>query len=122
VLDRGGADQAYDLGLDHPVTQRGFLEGLARGAGRRSPRFVPVPSAWVRWAARMAKALALGVPGGGDMTLERALRLTLEGNPYGAERLWAELAWSPTFALGAGFERTMRWLEQRNQGDHERSD
>ncbi|HUF76565.1 MAG TPA: NAD(P)-dependent oxidoreductase, partial [Longimicrobiales bacterium] len=41
------APRAYNVGLDHRLTQRDLLEGMARALGK-SPRFVKIPDAFVR--------------------------------------------------------------------------
>ena len=51
-----------------------------------------------------------------DLPLERAARLTTEGNPYLTRRIRDELGWEPPFTHAQGIPTTMTWLL-----DHERA-
>jgi nucleoside-diphosphate-sugar epimerase len=106
---RRPAERVYNVGLDHRLTQRELLEGMARALGR-SPRFVNVPEALVREGARFGEVLGLNLPGAGDLTLERLARLSSSENPYTTERLRDELGWAPPFTHEEGLGRTAAWV------------
>jgi nucleoside-diphosphate-sugar epimerase len=110
-LDRPApmALRIYDLGLDHPLTQKGLIEGLAR-ALRLEPRIVHVPATLVRTAAELGERLGLTLPGAGDLSLSRFTRLTLEDNPYPSRRIRRDLEWHPPFGHDEGLARTAAWL------------
>jgi nucleoside-diphosphate-sugar epimerase len=110
IIDSAPGNSVYNVASDSRLTQRGLLEGLARALGRR-PRFVNIPGGFVREAARLGESLGINIPGAGDLTLERAARLSLEENPYSTERLRRDLDWSPPFDHDAGFARTAAWLK-----------
>lgn len=101
--------RTYDVGLDHPLTQKGLLWGLAR-ALRLHPRIVHVPAGFVRRAAELGERFGLTVPGAGDLSLSRFTRLTLEDNPYPSRRIRAELDWHPPYGHDEGLLRTAAWL------------
>ena len=109
LIDAGLWGRTYNLATDYRLTQRGLLEGLALALGRR-PRFVNFPAGLVREAAKFGQQLGLNLPGAGDLTLERAARLSLEENPYSTERLRRDLGWTPPFTHDDGLARTATWL------------
>jgi nucleoside-diphosphate-sugar epimerase len=111
ILDEGQDRAAYNIGVDHQLTQRELLEGMAHALGR-NPRFVHVPEGIVREGAKLGEAVGLNLPGGGDLTLERLARLSLGENPYRTERLKQELHWQPPFSHQEGFRRTACWLQE----------
>jgi 2-alkyl-3-oxoalkanoate reductase len=106
---RARNERVYNIGIDHRLTQRELLEGMAHALGR-SPRFVTVPPAFVREGARLGEALGLNLPGAGDLTLERLARLSVGENPYTTDRLRDELAWAPPFTHAEGLARTADWI------------
>lgn len=110
IIDSSAGNRVYNVASDFRLTQRGLLAGLARALGR-SPRFVNIPAGFVREAARLGESLGINLPGAGDLTLERAARLSLEENPYSTERLRRDLDWSPPFDHTDSFARTAAWLE-----------
>lgn len=99
----------YDVGCDHPLTQRALLKGIARGMGRR-PMLVPLPEPLVRAGADVLGALGLSVPGVERLPLGRAARLAMRPNPYGARRIREELGWEPPHRHEDALVRTGRWL------------
>ena len=107
----GSEPRVYDVALDHPLTQVELLEGMARALHRRRPRFLRVPAALVRSAARLGETLDLTVPGVGDLGLDRVARLALEDNPFRSRRIRRELGWTPVFTHEEGLRRTARWLQ-----------
>jgi nucleoside-diphosphate-sugar epimerase len=107
----GPGNGVYDVGMDHPLTQRGLVEGMARALGRR-PRLLQVPGLLVRSGARLGAALGLTVPGAGDLTMERVARLSLGDNPFGSARMRGMLGWSAPFTHEEGLARTAAWLAE----------
>jgi nucleoside-diphosphate-sugar epimerase len=105
----------FDLGVDHPITQMGLLEGLGHALGLR-PRILHVPAGVVRRAAELGERLGLGIPGGGDLSLARFTRLTLEDNPYLSRRIRADLGFEPPFEHRVGLTRAALWLSDRARG------
>jgi nucleoside-diphosphate-sugar epimerase len=110
-LDQPAARQVrtYDLGLDHRLTQKGFILGMARALGT-APRLVHVPGGLARGAAAVGEKLGLSVPGAADLSLSRFTRLVLDGNPYPSRRIRRELDWKPPFGHDEGIGRTVAWL------------
>ncbi|NJD18930.1 MAG: NAD-dependent epimerase/dehydratase family protein [Gemmatimonadetes bacterium] len=113
---RGGA--TYDVGLDHPLTQRALLEGIAEGLGHR-PVLLPVPAAAVRVAADVLQALGMKAPGAPHLPLGRVARLALGENPYRSRAIREELGWNPSTRHEDALPRAGRWL--REQGRRSRS-
>ncbi len=111
ALEAGRGKTTYDVGFDHPVTQRMFLEGIARGMGR-TPRLVPLPATLVRGGALVLEALGLSAPGMERLPLGRVARLAVGENPYRSRRLRDELGWEPPHPAAAALERTGRWLRE----------
>jgi nucleoside-diphosphate-sugar epimerase len=101
--------RTYDLGLDHRLTQEGFILGMARALGT-APRLVHVPRGLVRGAAAVGNKLGLSVPGAADLSLSRFTHLVLDGNPYPSRRIRQELDWKPPFGHDEGIRRTVAWL------------
>jgi nucleoside-diphosphate-sugar epimerase len=89
--------ETFDLGLDHPLTQRALLEGLAAGAGLR-PRFIDVPAGLVRGTAWLLSRMGVTIPGAKTVPLNRVVRLALGDNPYPSKRVREELGWDPPYA------------------------
>jgi nucleoside-diphosphate-sugar epimerase len=101
--------RTYDLGLDHALTQEHLLAGMARALGR-SPRYVRLPAALVRTCARLSERFGLTVPGAGDLSFTRFVRLALDENPFASRRIRRELDWTPPFGHDEGLSRTAAWL------------
>jgi nucleoside-diphosphate-sugar epimerase len=101
--------RTFDLGVDHPLTQNELLLGIARGLGTRT-RLLHLPGGPLRVAAELGERLGLSVPGAGDLSLSRFVRLALADNPYGSRRIRAELDWVPAFGHDEGLARTAAWL------------
>jgi len=115
ALGAGRAGATYDVGLDHPLTQRALLEGLAAGLGR-SPVLVPVPAGAVRMGADILEALGLKAPGAAHLPLGRVVRLALGENPYPSRAIREELGWSPSHRHEEALRRAGRWLKERGMG------
>ncbi len=112
VAGRGGA--TWDVALDHPLTQRMLVEGIARGMGRR-PRVVAVPAPTVRAAAAMLGWLGVRTPGASDLPLGRVVALALADNPYRSQRIRDELGWSPPHKHEDALPRAGAWLAREGQ-------
>jgi nucleoside-diphosphate-sugar epimerase len=113
ILDQGRAGEAYNIGMDHRLTQRELLEGMARALGR-NPSFVSLPAGVVKELARLGEAIGLNLPGGGDLTVERFARLSLAENPYRTDKLKHDLGWQPPVTHEEGLSRTAAWLEEEH--------
>lgn len=109
-----GPPRPFDVGLDHPLTQRDFLAGIARGLGR-TPHFVSLPAGIVRSLAELGEALGVSMPGAGDLSLSRTVALSVGENPYRSRRIREELDWRPAFGHDEGMARTAAWLEARER-------
>jgi nucleoside-diphosphate-sugar epimerase len=104
----GGEDATYDVGLDHPLTQRCLFEGLAAGLGR-SPSLVRVPATAVRGTVRLLVRLGVRTPGAQHLPLDRVARLALGENPYPSRRVRDVLGWEPQHRHEDALARTGRW-------------
>ena len=109
VLAAGRGGETFDVGLDHPLTQRTLLRELAVGLGR-SPTLVSIPAGLVRAGAAVLKRLGVSAPGTKGLPLGRVVRLALGENPYPSRRIRAELGWAPPHGHEEALRRTGRWL------------
>jgi nucleoside-diphosphate-sugar epimerase len=109
----GVAGKTYDVGMDHPLTQRELLEGIAEGMGL-SPRLWSVPEGLARVVAAVSDRLGATAPGASGLPLGRAVRLALGENPYGSRRIREELGWRPPHRHHDALRRTGRWLSGVN--------
>ena len=114
ALEAGRGDTTYDIGLDHPLTQRELFELLAAGM-EVSPRFVSLPAGLVRGSGRLLGRVGLETPGAKHLPLERLTRLALGENPYPSERVRQDLGWAPPHHHAEALWRTGRWV-----ADHRR--
>jgi nucleoside-diphosphate-sugar epimerase len=99
----------YDVGLDHPLTQRELMQWLADGLGLE-PRFVSLPAPLVRVAGGILARLGVRTPGARHLPIDRFTHLALSENPYPSLRIRSELGWKPPFEHRAALERTGKWL------------
>jgi nucleoside-diphosphate-sugar epimerase len=104
---RGGT--TYDVGMDHPLTQKDMLVGIAAGMGH-APRLVPIPAGVVRAGAKVLERLGVTPPGASGLPLTRVVQLALEENPYQSRRLRDELGWDPPHQHHDALRRTGEWL------------
>lgn len=117
ALEAGLGGETFDLGMDHPLTQRALFRGLAEGLGR-TPSLVPVPAALIRGAGLVLSRLGVGAPGAPHLPLERVVRLALGENPYPSRRAHDLLQWDPPYLHEPALLRTGRWLlHNPAQGD-----
>lgn len=109
----GGAEATYDVGLDHPLTQRALFDGLAAGLGR-SPTMVRIPASAVRLVVAVLAGLGIGTPGAKHLPLERVARLALGENPYPSARARSRLGWAPEHPHEEALARAGRWYKTAN--------
>lgn len=112
---RGG--EIFDVGMDHPLTQRQLFALLAQGLGRK-PRFFRLPGPLVRGAATALSRLGVGTPGAGHLPLERVARLALGENPYPSRRIRSELGWEPAHSHDDALARTGAWWGHQPRRHH----
>ncbi|MHB1191606.1 MAG: NAD-dependent epimerase/dehydratase family protein [Longimicrobiales bacterium] len=110
---RGGV--TYDAGMDHPLTQRALLEGIAEGLGHH-PALIPVPAVAVRTGADILQAFGMKAPGAAHLPLGRVVRLALGENPYPSRAIRAELGWRPSHQHDDALRRAGRWLKEHPHG------
>ena len=108
VLEEARGGTTYDIGLDHPLTQRDLLQFLARGLGMRV-RFVRVPARLVSICARLLERVGVSTPGAKHLPISRVARLALGDNPYPSGRVREELGWEPAYEHRDALLRTGRW-------------
>jgi len=113
ALSSGAWGAVYDVGMDHPLTQRALFELLAEGLGART-RFVRLPAGLVRSAADLLGRLGVRTPGASHLPLERVARLALGENPYPSRRIRAELGWTPESTHEDALPRTGAWFAARS--------
>lgn len=109
AVEAGRGGTTWNVGLDHPLTQRDLLHGLAQGLGR-VPRFVGVPAPLVRHGADVLEWLGVSAPGAPHLPLGRVARLALGENPYPSRAIREDLGWDPPHRPHEALVRTGRWL------------
>ncbi len=109
ALEAARPATTYDVGLDHPLTQRELMEWLAAGLGM-TPRFLSLPAPLVRAAGEVLARLGVRTPGAKHLPINRLTQLALSQNPYPSSRIRDELGWSPAYEHRPALERTGRWL------------
>lgn len=110
---RAGA--SYDVAMDHPLTQRALVEGIAAGLGRRV-RLIPLPAGLVRGGADALQALGMKAPGAEHLPLGRVVRLALGNNPFPSRAIRQELGWRPSHLHEDALRRAGRWLAEQRRG------
>ncbi|MDP2955067.1 MAG: NAD-dependent epimerase/dehydratase family protein [Longimicrobiales bacterium] len=114
ALKAGRGRATFDVGMDHPLTQRALLEGMAEGLGRH-PVLVPLPAGLVRPAADLLQALGVPAPGAAHLPLGRVVRLALGENPFASRTIREELGWEPSHRHEDALRRSGRWLRENPQ-------
>ncbi len=115
ALLEGGGRTTYDVGMDHPLTQRALLEGIAEGLGRR-PALIPIPAGLVLRSADILQALGVRAPGAAHLPIGRVARLALGDNPFPSRRIREKLGWRPTHRHEEALPRAGRWLKEHPAG------
>lgn len=110
ALASGRGGETFDVGMDHPLTQRTLLRELARGMGR-SPKLISIPAGVVRAGAAVLERLGVSAPGTEHLPLGRVVRLALGENPFASLRIRNELGWAPPHDHEEALARTGRWLK-----------
>ncbi|NCG32885.1 MAG: NAD-dependent epimerase/dehydratase family protein [Proteobacteria bacterium] len=113
VLEAGEGGATYDIGMDHPLTQRELLGYLSEGLGKRAS-FVRVPAALVMGGALVMETLGISAPGAKHLPLSRVARLVLNDNPYQSNRIREVLGWDPPFGHREALGRAGRWSRDHN--------
>jgi nucleoside-diphosphate-sugar epimerase len=108
----GGA--TYNVGLDHPLSQRDLMEWLAEGLAM-TPRFITLPAPLVRRTGEGLARLGVRTPGAKHLPINRLTQLALDENPYPSERIRKELGWEPPYDHRSALARTGRWLAHRGR-------
>lgn len=103
----GGA--TFDVGMDHPLTQRTLLAELGKGMGR-TPKLIPVPAGWVRAGAAVLEWMGVSAPGAKHLPLGRVVRLALGENPYPSAAVRERLGWAPPHRHEEALRRTGQWM------------
>jgi nucleoside-diphosphate-sugar epimerase len=109
VLGGRGAGGTFNLSEDEPLTQRGLLEGLSRGMGRK-PRIISIPAPLIRAGADLTSWIGGSVPGLKGLSLERVARLGLGDNPYPVGLARKILEWTRHVSHDEALRRTAQWL------------
>lgn len=109
VLEAAKGGTTYDIGLDHPLTQKELLQQMAEGMGK-NPKFVHVPAPVVRGAAHTLESIGVKTPGAAHLSLTRVAQLALEDNPYPSRRIREDLGWDPPHRHEDALRRTGRWV------------
>lgn len=117
ALVAGREAATWDVAMDHPLTQRMLLEGIARGMGRR-PRMLPVPAPAVRAVATVLGWLGVPTPGASDLPLGRLVALGLADNPYSSQGIRDALGWSPPHRHEEALPRAGAWLASERRRRH----
>jgi len=107
--------RAYNVTQDAPplLTQRQFLAAFADALGVRL-RFIPVPVVLAHLGVRLwSGALRLVHPRRYAGLAGAAVWFLVGENPYVAERIRAELGWTPPFDAATAIQRAVRWFAAR---------
>ncbi len=114
ALDHADVTGPFNVTNDGTLTQREFLERFARGLGV-PPRWMPVPVAVARGAARAWDAISIALPARArPMPLAQAVAWLAGENPYVSARAERELGWRPPYDARTAVETTARSLRAPN--------
>ena len=109
ALAAGLGRATFDVGMDHPLTQRTLLTELAAGMGRK-PKLVSLPAGWVRAGAAVLERMGVSAPGAKHLPLGRVVRLALGENPYPSAAIRERLGWTPSHTHEDALRRTGHWM------------
>jgi nucleoside-diphosphate-sugar epimerase len=116
ALEGHAAGEVVNVADDLHLTLRSFLRGIANEMGLR-PRFVNVPGVLAQGVAAILESVGVRVPGAGDLSLKRMVRLASDGNPYSSEKARSVLGWKPPFTFEEALTRTGSWIRKGKQPD-----
>jgi nucleoside-diphosphate-sugar epimerase len=111
--------QAYNITNDRPLTQRQFLEAIAREIGQRSPR-LHVPYRALYAAACGAERFAEFSGTQDDPIVTRhGVALFGTDNRHAIEKAGRDLGYHPQVDLREGVRRAAQWYRERSHPDVE---
>jgi nucleoside-diphosphate-sugar epimerase len=114
AFDRGlPTGRAYNITTDRPLTQHGFLRGIAEEVGGHPPR-IRVPFALLDLAGRLAEAVATFTRSQRRPPVTR-LGVSFLGTDarFAIERARRELAYEPRVDLRDGIRLTAEWYREQ---------
>jgi 2-alkyl-3-oxoalkanoate reductase len=114
ALDHSHAvGQAYNIGNDQPLTQRQFLEAIARKTGLTPPQLhIPYPALYA--AAYVSERLAMLTRSQRDPLVTRhGVALFGTDNRHAIAKARRELGYAPRVDLPEGVSRAAAWYKQR---------
>jgi nucleoside-diphosphate-sugar epimerase len=114
ALESGCGGATFDVGMDHPLSQRDLMDWLAAGLGL-TPRFFTLPAPLVRRSGELLARLGVRTPAAKHLPINRLTQLALGENPYPSQRIRSELGWNPPYDHRSALERTGRWLAHRGR-------
>lgn len=114
ALDHSEAvGQAYNIGNDQPLTQRQFLEAIARETGLTPPQLhIPYPALYA--AAHVSERLAMLTRSQRDPLVTRhGVALFGTDNRHAIDKARRELGYAPRVDVPEGVSRAAAWYKQR---------
>jgi nucleoside-diphosphate-sugar epimerase len=113
ALEGQGSGEVFNVSEDVPVTQLDLYGGLARELGLKVV-FISIPGTLASFGAKVGDAIGIRIPGARDLSLSRAVRLSVEDNPYPSTKAHEMLGWKPPYSLEEALSRTGQWIRERN--------
>jgi nucleoside-diphosphate-sugar epimerase len=113
ALEGRGSGGVFNVTEDVPVSQLELYEGLALELGLRTV-FVSIPGALAIFGAKVGDTIGIRIPDARDLSLSRAVRLSVEDNPYPSTKAREVLGWEPQYSLKGSIARTGQWIRERN--------
>ena len=107
--------QAYNITNDHPLTQRQFLQAIAREIGARPPRLL-IPYRALYAAGYAAERLARLTPSRRRPPITRiGVAFFGTDNRYAIDKARRELGYTPRVALRDGVHLAATWYRERHR-------
>jgi nucleoside-diphosphate-sugar epimerase len=119
ALDQSQAvGQAYNISNDQSLTQRQFLEAIARETGLMPPRLcIPYPALYA--TAYVSERLAMLTRSQRDPLVTRhGIALFGTDNRHAIDKARQELGYAPRVDLPEGVSRAAAWYKQRESNPH----